>query len=82
MNSALEEGLSNRDDPVILGVAKREGKVLLTLDADFWDDRKYPLHQVHGIIFVNVSTDDTNSILGSLGLVYGCFAERHPLDWW
>lgn len=61
--------VANRDDPAVLGVAKKEGKVLLTLDADFWNDRKYPLHQVHGIIFVDVPPDDIDSILRSLGLI-------------
>lgn len=82
IQSALEEGLSTDDDWTIMGAAKRQGKVLLTTDADFWDDRKFPLHQAHGIIFVDVSPSDIEGILAALGLLYGCFAQRYPLDWW
>jgi len=82
IESALEEGLSTHDDRTIMGAAKRQGKVLLTMDANFWDDRKFPLHQAHGIIFVDVSPSDIEGILAALGLLYGCFAQRYPLDWW
>ena len=82
VQSALDEGLSRCDDLTVIGAAKKEGKVLLTMDADFWDDRKFPLHQVHGVIIVNVSPGDTEGILAALGLLYGCFAQRYPLDWW
>jgi len=82
VKSALEEDLSKRDDWVIVQAAKKRGRVLLTLDADFWDDRKYPVHRVHGIIFVDVSPSDISGILAALGLFYGCFAQRYPLDWW
>ena len=33
-----------RDDTDILALAEKQEKVLLTLDKDFWDDRKQPLH--------------------------------------
>jgi len=82
VQSALEEGLSNLDDQAIIATAKKQGKVLLTMDADFWDDREFPLHQAHGIIFVDVSPSDIEGILAAVGLLYRCFAERYPLDWW
>lgn len=82
VKSALEEDLRKRDDWTIVQAAKKQGRVLLTLDADFWDDRKYPLHRVHGIVFVDVSPSDISGILAALGLFYGCFAQRYPLDWW
>ena len=82
VQSALDEGLSAGDDLAVIGAAKKQGKVLLTMDADFWDDRKFPVHQVHGVIFVDVSPSDIEGILTALGLLYGCFAQRYPLDWW
>ena len=82
VKSALEQGLSSADDQAILVAARKQGEVLLTMDADFWNDRKFPVHQVHGIIFIDVSSSDIDGILQALGLLYGCFAQRYPLDWW
>lgn len=82
VQSALDQGLSSADDRAILGAARKQGKVLLTMDADFWNDTKFPVHQIHGIIFVDVSASDFDGILQAIGLLYGCFAQRYPLDWW
>jgi len=82
VESASDRGLSNADDQTVLGVARKQGKVLLTMDADFWNETKFPVHQVHGIIFVDVSPSDIDDALQALGLLYGCFAEKYPLDWW
>ncbi len=82
VESALNQGLSAADDQTVLGVARKQGKVLLTMDADFWNETKFPVHQIHGIIFVDVSPSDIDGILRALGLLYRCFAERYPLDWW
>jgi predicted nuclease of predicted toxin-antitoxin system len=82
VESALDQGLPGADDQAVLGVARKQGKVLLTMDVDFWNETKFPVHQVHGIIFVDVSPSDIDDALQALGLLYGCFAERYPLDWW
>ena len=82
VESALDQGLSRANDQAILGVARKQGKVLLTMDADFWNETKFPVHQVHGIIFVDVSPSDIDDALQALGLLYGCLAEKYPLDWW
>src|SRR3989440_9792523 len=40
-------------DTTVLLQAECEQRVLLTLDADFWDDHKHPLHSLRtGIIYV------------------------------
>ena len=71
------------DDRTVLQKAQRAGRVLLTLDADFWDDRKHPLQAVRrGIIFVAEPPNAHERILRAFGLVYGCFAKSYPLDWW
>jgi len=80
--SASEQGLTSADDQTILGAAKKQGKVLLTMDADFWNEQKFPVHQIHGIIFVDVSPSDIDDALRAFGLLYGCFAKGYPLDWW
>lgn len=55
----------------------------MTLDADFWDDRRHPLQAVQrGVIFVAEPPEEHDRILRAFGLVYGCFARSYPLDWW
>jgi hypothetical protein len=72
-----------RDDQGVLDIATREGLVLLTLDRDFWDDRKHPIHFVRrGIVFVDEPPQEYDRVLRAFGLLYGCFASSYPLDWW
>lgn len=72
-----------RDDRGVLEIATRQGLVLLTLDRDFWDDRKHPVHLVRrGIVFVDEPPQEYDRVLRAFGLLYGCFARSYPLDWW
>ena len=48
--TAADEGLLSRPDTVIAKAAKEEGRVLLTLDVEFADLRKYPPGQHPGIV--------------------------------
>jgi hypothetical protein len=80
---ALAQASRRHPDDNVLQLAQRTGRVLLTLDTDFWDDRKYPLQAVsEGIIYVAEPPSDYYRILRAFGLVYGCFAKSYPLDWW
>ncbi len=49
----VEKGLKSRSDSDILQHANKAGYVLLPLDKDFWDDKKYPVQKVRGIIFID-----------------------------
>lgn len=82
VRSITEEGLLRHSDSDILQHANKAGYVLLTLDRDFWDDKKYPLQKIKGIIFIDEPHDRQDQILRALGLVYGCFAKSFSLDWW
>jgi len=79
---ASEDGLSNRPDAEILAWANRAGRVLITFDQDFWDDRKFPLQNVKGLIFVDASPSKIDDALMAFGLVYGPFASSYSLEWW
>src|SRR6266481_3508716 len=51
--SVLTSSQRRAPDASVLQLAEQSGRVLLTLDADFWDDRKHPLHQMRtGVIYV------------------------------
>lgn len=45
-----DEGLLSRPDPTIAAAAMLEGRMLLTLDLEFADLRKYPPGTHHGMI--------------------------------
>jgi hypothetical protein len=80
---AMSPRSKQSSDHTVLQLAQREGRVLLTLDADFWDDRKHPLEAIRrGVIFVGEPPGEYDRILRAFGLVYGCFAKSYPLDWW
>ena len=82
VKAAVEDGFSSRGDPAIINAARKRGRVLLTLDGDFWDDKKFPLHQAHGVVFVDVPPHDIKGILDAIGLLCVCFAKNYPLNWW
>ncbi len=74
--------LRAREDPDVLQIARREHRVLLTFDQDFWDDRKHPLQKAPGIIVLATSPSDIDSALRAFALVYAAFAKQLPGDWW
>lgn len=80
--SAVEIGRSTHPDENIYQQAKRRCKVLLTMDRDFWDDRKYPLQKGPGIIFVGIPPDQLGKAIDGLARFYALFAKYYPLDWW
>ncbi len=54
--TAAEEGLLSQPDTVVAAAALREGRVLLTLDVEFGDLRKYPPGSHPGIILFRPKT--------------------------
>lgn len=81
--ATLDTAGRRRSDPDVLRIAEAEHRVLLTLDAHFWDDHRFPLQSVRcGIIYVAEPPDSHDEILRAFGLVYGAFARSYPLDWW
>ena len=77
-----ESRFARHSDEVIIQEAKRRGYVLLTMDRDFWDDRKHPLKKCPGVIFVNVDPSKIDDALEAMALFYVLFARAYPLDWW
>jgi hypothetical protein len=80
---AISGATKRAPDATVLQLAEKNGRVLLTLDSDFWGDKKHPLQSVQrGIIFVAEAPGAHDRILRAFGLVYSCFAKSYPLDWW
>ncbi len=62
---AQEIGLGGRSDEDLFGHAWKEGRVLLTHDHDFLDDRRFPPHRNPGVI-VLPGASGTGEGLGSV----------------
>jgi predicted nuclease of predicted toxin-antitoxin system len=82
VTSVAEEGLSSHPDGNILQLSRKLGTVLLTMDRDFWDDRRHPLRKSPGVIFVDIPPDQIERAIEGLAKFHGIFAQRFPLDWW
>lgn len=52
IRTAHELGLSQLADDELLEQITKMGRILLTMDADFWSDTKFPLHRVGCLVFV------------------------------
>ncbi len=48
--TVIDEDLLSQPDPIVAAAAKSEGRILLTLDLEFADLRKYPPGSHPGII--------------------------------
>jgi predicted nuclease of predicted toxin-antitoxin system len=68
-DSVREEGLAGAPDPVVLGQARAEERVLLTLDKGIGDLRAYPPSQFSGIVLLRPSSSGRIATLS--------FARKH-----
>lgn len=82
VDSVTEAGLGSHPDKNILQRAKKLNRVILTMDRDFWDDKKHPLQKSPGIIFIDVAPDQLDKAIEGLAKFYALFARAYPLDWW
>ena len=63
----VEEFPDGTDDSRISRVAKRERRVVLTRDRDFWDDKLTSFRETGGVVYV-----DTNSERGIARAIANC----------
>jgi len=80
--SARERGYARRSDQDLCQEARQHDRVLLTMDRDFWDDKKHPLQNSPGIIFLDLPPDQFGKAVDGLARFYFLFAKYYPLDWW
>jgi|SRR5213593_2723908 len=87
--TAADEDLLSRPDTEIARAATREGRMLLTLDVEFADLRKYPPGSHPGIILfrpASLSPLSVNKFIGDfiqftdLGKLAGCVAVVDPVN--
>jgi len=61
--SVLEQNLGGWADPGVAEICRSEGRVLVSLDADFADVRAYPPQDYPGILVIRLKRQDKDSIL-------------------
>lgn len=68
-DSVWDEGLAGSPDPVIISRARREGRIVLTLDKGMADIRTYPPDRHPGIVLFRPAGAGRSNVLG--------FVRRH-----
>lgn len=63
VHTCADEGLAGRPDPDVFVACVAEGRVLLTLDGDFGDIRRYPPGTHPGIALLRPAGDDVASCI-------------------
>lgn len=79
--TAVEDGFSSHSDNTIVSRARKLERVLLTFDNDFWNDNKFPLQKIPGIILIDIPSSRISDALKSFWLVYETFA-RFQGNWY
>jgi predicted nuclease of predicted toxin-antitoxin system len=77
-----DAALRGREDAEVLDACRKSGRVLLTFDEGFWNDRKHPLRHTPGVIVLAVPSEDSESALRAFGLVYQAYAKVMPGNSW
>jgi predicted nuclease of predicted toxin-antitoxin system len=65
-STARSQGLAGVEDARLSEVARREGRVFVTLDVDFGDIRAYPPDEYPGIIVLRMARQDKTRILAAI----------------
>jgi predicted nuclease of predicted toxin-antitoxin system len=77
-DTVRDQGLSGVDDEVVAGAAKRENRVLITLDLDFSNIRAYPPEAYSGIVVLRVRNQDKRTVLAALQRAIRVFSQQSP----
>jgi predicted nuclease of predicted toxin-antitoxin system len=74
-----DEALSGTSDEVLADCARRESRVLVTLDLDFANIRACPPNQYSGIIVLRPNTQDKPTVVALLRRILPTLRERNPV---
>jgi predicted nuclease of predicted toxin-antitoxin system len=65
-HTTRDESLNGKPDEQIAAAAKREQRILLTLDSDFSNILRYPPQDYFGIMVLKLARQDNSSVLRAL----------------
>ena len=74
-----DEALSGATDGTLADHARREARVLVTLDLDFANIRNYPPDLHAGIVVLRPSKQDKATVLSLLRRIFPVLQERSPV---
>jgi predicted nuclease of predicted toxin-antitoxin system len=75
-----QTGLSGRDDHIVFAFAWKHGRILLTHDEDFWDDRRFPEHRNPGLVILPGANGDEADMISGLWWMM-LLMDRNPDQW-
>ena len=78
-HTVREEGLLGANDEVLADVARREGRVFVTLDRDFSNIRAYPPADHAGIVVRRPQTQDKLAVKGLLQRLISMLSSESPV---
>ena len=76
VDTVLEESLGGREDPAVLSAAVDDGRLLLTLDRGFGDDRAYPPGTHPGIIVMRPDDQRVPTVVTMVATL----ADHHEIE--
>ena len=79
VETAVAEGLSGRPDQDVFERCREEGRVLVTLDLDFADIRRFPPAGHHGIVLLRPTANSAEAIVPLVRRV-GALLHEEPIS--
>ena len=80
--SALNDLSDTADDKTVREKARDLGRVLLTLDQGFWDDRRHPLNDTAGIVIIAASPEHSLRVAERLAWFWRVYAAATDIRTW
>ena len=74
-----EQGLQGQSDDVIANICQQESRVLVTLDLDFADMRRYPPNRYAGLLVLRLTDQSRISVLRTMMRIQPLF-QAEPMD--
>lgn len=78
-HTVKDEQLKGSPDDQLIGVCKREGRALITLDTGFLNIKHYPPEDYNGIIVFRILNQDKNNVVDLMGRIMP-FLQEHNID--
>ena len=77
-DTVRHQGLRGAEDQVVAEAARRENRVLITLDLDFSNIRAYPPEAYSGIVVLRPHRQDKRTVLAVLRRAIPVFSRQSP----
>jgi Domain of unknown function (DUF5615) len=80
--TAADKGYASRDDEFHFAFAAQNGRILLTIDDDYLDNRRFPLQETAGLVVFTGFTNDSSAVAQQLfHIQFGLYRYIDADDW-